>query len=604
MRRSQSGLRFALAIVGAIGAAACADDGKRVELTYELGALIPDDVARIETIISVDPNDGREFFADQPYRSVALGVGYEVRDIDGDGVREVVLLHDASLGFVFTAKFSFKLLPPAAGDPPAIIVRARAYGSATALGETSPTSAFFASKGKAILTLASTLCGEVTCLANQRCCGGKCVDTTGDQANCGDCGAQCGSEADGCKGGVCRCAGGAACAPGQSCCAGVGCVDQQADRFNCGGCGNVCNPGESCVDGACKCGGNASCGKDGLCCADTGACSTTGSCDCGGSATCTSPEVCCDAAQGQCANLMGDNDNCGSCGKQCAAGLACQSGSCRCAGQICASGDACCSDGCKTLANDTQNCGQCGKPCRAGEACVGGQCRCGTTDTCTESESCCGTTCSNTKTDARNCGGCRIECRPGESCGDGHCQCNGGNACAPGRTCCPAGATTPGGCVDLANDPLNCNECGNACGPGYACQQGACVPTLCNPPCTNGNSCVLGVCKCDAFTACGGNLTCCGKSGCVDTTTNPKHCARCDSQCPSDANVCCNSVCIGSSSTCLGSGVSCSGQICPIGQQCCFPCATTNGSGSSGTSSGSGSGTCGDVCADCPTGSF
>ena len=70
--------RLAIAMLATALLAGCASEGAHVELTYELGAIAVGDVARIETIIHVDPKDGRQFFVDQPYRSIALGVGYEV----------------------------------------------------------------------------------------------------------------------------------------------------------------------------------------------------------------------------------------------------------------------------------------------------------------------------------------------------------------------------------------------------------------------------------------------------------------------------------------------------------------------------------------------
>ena len=48
------------------------------------------------------------------------------------------------------------------------------------------------------------------------------------------------------------------------------------------------------------------------------------------------------------------------------------------------------------------------------------------------------------------------------------------------------------GCFDPSNDPKHCGDCATQCPPGDACTLGKCAPTLCNPPCTNGNSCVGG----------------------------------------------------------------------------------------------------------------
>jgi hypothetical protein len=35
---------------------------------------------------------------------------------------------------------------------------------------------------------------------------------------------------------------------------------------------------------------------------------------------------------------------------------------------------------------------------------------------------------------------------------------------------------------NLANDPLNCNACGNACPPDHTCNAGACTPPPPPPP--------------------------------------------------------------------------------------------------------------------------
>lgn len=71
-------------------------------------------------------------------------------------------------------------------------------------------------------------------------------------------------------------------------------------------------------------------------------------------------------------------------------------------------------------------------------------------------------------------------------------------------------------CVDLANDPTNCGQCGLSCG-GVACQAGVCAP-------------------------CPSDLTrCAGR--CVDLAVDPTNCGSCDQVCPTEANcrggVCC-----------------------------------------------------------------
>lgn len=554
---------------------ACQERGPRIEISYDLTAIDLDQLSRLETIIRVDPNDGRQFFVDQPYRAIAQGIGYEVRDVDGDGLREVVLLHEASLGYQFAPKFSFKLLPPASGEPPTLVLSAKGYGPSTEVGETKVLGAMYAANTKVVLALTSTLCGGGACQPNETCCSGVCVATEDDPLHCGSCTTACGANTDSCLGGVCRCNGGAACEAATSCCPGVGCLDLQNDRFNCGACGEACNPGESCQGGVCHCGSGAACDPGGLCCVtDTSAvCSQTGSCACGGS-ECASPAVCCDADLALCADLMIDDANCGDCGHACPSGLHCESGSCRCNGQLCADGDACCDDGCHTLADDPLNCGQCGKPCGPSETCQTGACHCGSADGCGEL-ACCGNECFNTTNHARNCGGCDIRCQPGEDCLDSQCSCNQGLGCAPGKTCCPVA-----GCVDLKTDPLHCNSCEKSCPMGYSCISGNCELTTCDPSCAaNGNECDMGVCYCSSAQglgpACSGSLTCCPGSGCVDTQADPDNCGGCSKECGNLQRNCCQGQCRALGFLCVSPTI-CGNQTCPILTHCCAGCPDPN----------------------------
>jgi hypothetical protein len=62
------------------------------------------------------------------------------------------------------------------------------------------------------------------------CCGGQCLDTGGDEANCGGCGVSCET--------------------GETCCGGA-CVNLLTDRQNCGLCGKRCRKG-NCRNGRCK----------------------------------------------------------------------------------------------------------------------------------------------------------------------------------------------------------------------------------------------------------------------------------------------------------------------------------------------------------------
>jgi len=72
-----------------------------------------------------------------------------------------------------------------------------------------------------------------------------------------------------------------------------------------------------------------------------------------------------------CADLMADNQNCGACGKVCAAGQVCTRGRCR---QNCPSHLTECNDMCVETMTDSLNCGACGKACAGGQMCRGGVC--------------------------------------------------------------------------------------------------------------------------------------------------------------------------------------------------------------------------------------
>lgn len=117
------------------------------------------------------------------------------------------------------------------------------------------------------------------------CCGGACVDTQGDDANCGGCGGFC-TDGTQCQEGVC------ACPVGQTLC--TTCVDTLLDDANCGGCGNACPAGQACFLGRCGC-------------ADTS-------------------KLFCD---GQCVDGTDDPNNCGKCGNVCPAGESCVGGACQ-----------------------------------------------------------------------------------------------------------------------------------------------------------------------------------------------------------------------------------------------------------------------------------
>jgi hypothetical protein len=516
--------------------AAC-NQRQQIALVYRV-AVEPSQIARVETLVSVDPADGRMFFADQPFRSVGTGVGYEVSSGDESGTRVMKITQEAALGFKFGAEFQFTLLPPVEGDAPPLVVRARAVGaSRNMLGETQPMPAQFGPGQVVTVEIADQRCGGEACAADESCCGSACTRTASDAKNCGACGSVCGQN-ESCAGGHCKCAGGSGCSGGRSCCQD-GCFDLQSDMQNCGACGNACNAGETCVAGSCRCAGEpggGGCGAGGLCCPGAG-CSNSGTCPCG-TELCNGMQICCGTS---CKSYLVDNANCGTCGTTCTLPLTCSSGSCRCQGVLCTGGDACCMSGCKNLQVDPQNCGTCGRSCAAGETCVAGNCRCGNT-ACGADQICCGGVCKNKLTDRDNCGGCNVHCGTGEQCMSGMCRCNGGPPCVGGTTCCPAGATQ-GGCFDLSSDPLHCGDCTRRCDPGWSCVMGNCKPggDVCDPPCMNGHDCVGGVCTCMGGPACAPGETCCG-NGCHNLLNDPQNCGECKNACRY-AELCCEAKC-------------------------------------------------------------
>jgi hypothetical protein len=545
-------------LMAALAVAGCG--GEELTLNYQLDGIAPADVVRVETRVDVASADPREFYADQPYREIATGVGYEVRDVDGTGKRTLLVTHDATLGYVFAARFSFRLRPPVSGKAPPLSIVARAVGVSDTIGQTAALAGTFGRDAKLAVVISDQRCGGQACDANQLCCAGVgCVSVQSDVGNCGACGQGCAPSGDSCSGAACRCAGGSACTNGQSCCGGLGCVDLNRDPFHCGTCDHACNPGEACVAGVCSCGNGAACsGAQPVCCSD-GSCSSDGSCACnspGGS--CSYPEVCCSGSQ--CADIMNDDANCGGCGQKCTAPLGCANGACACHGLICAAGNACCASGCADLANDPQNCGACGTTCAANETCGVGPsgaptCLCGD-KSCSAGELCCGGNCVNSS--SSDCGSCDHACKKGESCSNaGACACNGGNACVGNQICCGSDASAGAGCFDPSSDAKHCGDCKTVCPAGQACVTGQCVPTPCNPPCSDGNSCDNGTCKCNGATACGAGQTCCG-DGCHDLSGDVANCNQCGHKCAT-GDYCCQGACTAPSNTnCTACGATCS----------------------------------------------
>jgi len=493
------------------------------------------DVVRIETKVSVAAPDDRMFFADQPYRAVAQGIGYEVRDFTGEGHRALLITHDATIGFSPSPQFVFTLLPPIGPTPPQLNISAQVFGTDALLGKSEVVSAAFAAGAFVEVVVNDARCGGRTCTSDEVCCAGSCVTMGSDRAHCGGCDVAC-AATETCSGGICRCEGGSGCAAGSACCPGTGCLNLASDAFNCGACGNACNPGESCLAGQCVCPSNpggAACSPGGLCCSTSG-CTASGSCQCN-NLPCATPNVCCNDTS--CLDLANDHDNCGSCGNACASGLVCDHGQCKCGTSVCSASDVCCpGSGCKNTQNDPTNCGGCGIACGNGQVCSNATCECGTSGlSCdTQKPLCCASVsqCVNPANDHDNCGACGKSCKTLEVCTSSVCKCNGGAACGTGNRCCP----DTGGCVDVASNQQNCGGCGIPCAGNETCVSGKCTPsTICN--CLVGSMCCGGTCiniQTDVANCggCGqacasGQLCCQGK--CRDQDEN--NCGSCDNVC-------------------------------------------------------------------------
>ncbi len=133
-------------------------------------------------------------------------------------------------------------------------------------------------------------------------------------------------------------------------------------------------------------------------------------------------------------------------------------------------------------------------------------------------------------------------CGQHQSCQSGTC------ACALGFADCGAG------CVEVASDPKNCGDCGNVCGAGLVCSQGACAA------------------------GCAGGLTACN-GACADLTGSPVHCGACNNACPDDQD-CWQSQCRCPTGKASCNGGACQdvtsdeqncgecGRVCPAGSTC------------------------------------
>jgi len=227
-----------------------------------------------------------------------------------------------------------------------------------------------------------------------------------------------------------------------------------------------------------------------------------------------------------------DRLNCGACGIVCEVLEQCEGGEC-----VCDDPYEECGGTCIDPRIDRRHCGGCNNQCDSLATCVDGECVCpsGLTD--------CNGKCVDTNTDSENCGGCGIVCEGGAFCnGRGRCALE----CDPPYTLC-----NPGGdsyCADLQNDPRNCNECGNECGPyDHA------VPTCTGGVC--GLSCDVG------YGDANGSL----EDGCECIITSPSEiCDAIDNDCNGSVDEGFECI-LGETRDCTHAGTCTGGQMCQAG---------------------------------------
>ena len=391
-------------------------------------------------------------------------------------------------------------------------------------------------------------------------------------------GKDCGD--DGCKGSC------GTCGDGKSCDASGKCVEGKQD------CG-TCYEGTTCDTTNGKCYGGA-CGDityGGTCWADGKAVVYCGGeelvsqqCEAG----CVQEGEYADCAcKPDCTGKVCGGDGCGgSCGADCAEGLACDdsTGQCvtpgcggKCGGKgvggcwcddYCFKNGDCCADICTACVtgetdNFTEQCKACetgctGKEC--GKDCFGKECgTCTGEAVCDDTNKCCTPKCDGKTCGDDGCGGycsCKGEqvcddkdvcCTPkcdGTTCGDngcgGYCYCNGSDVCGADDKCAPC---VPN-CEGLSCGGDGCGgECGK-CDAGMGCDdKGACVKQTCEGACGDKGA---GGCWCDDY--CFDNGDCCTDvcTLCITGETNnfTEQCKVCEAGCGTKK---CGTDCFGTS---------------------------------------------------------
>ena len=232
-------------------------------------------------------------------------------------------------------------------------------------------------------------------------------------------------------------------------------------------------------------------------------------------------------------NVLGDVNNCGSCGYKCATPAV---GEATCENGVC--GVTTCSarykdcngntaDSCETDTNrDANNCGGCGNVCGGGAnavgVCVQGKCQLSCQGLYLDCDGDAANGCEvNGASDLANCGNCGNACTKvgatTPACSAGSCT---STVCTGAYRTCKAGPVN--GCeTDTAASVGNCGTCGKVCG-AVANGVAGCAASNC------------GIASCNAnFDNCDGAVA----NGCeVNITTNAAHCGGCGKACPAYAN--------------------------------------------------------------------
>jgi hypothetical protein len=430
-----------------------------------------------------------------------------------------------------------------------------------------------------------------TCGNGLTTCGTSCTSLADDTRNCGGCGLLCDGS---CNSGMCQAPGqkafGSACIRNGDC-AGNFCIDQSRFGWPSGFCSSLCDAnlpcpaGQKCVGsatsgsfGMCKpaCTDDASCGRSGFVC-QAGACQPScltapicqggQSCDPTGHCvlpTCNGTQQLCKSADGQgmyCTETFKDPYNCGTCGRVCAAGQACNDGVC--GGQLsCGSPLQTCSGAngtfCSDVSRDTQNCGACGHACPANAICTNGTCQGGGGSypglaACSNGGA---PVCTNLYSDANNCGSCGKVCPSGQGCYGGTCGTPPTTECPSDSKLCPDSSGTKMYCSNLMYDPQNCGGCGRVCMNGAGCNMGQCGQTGGSDGGATMTGCPSGYATC---------MDGSGKPICASIMYDRNNCGFCGHSCAAN-EVCQNGACFVSAG---GADAGTTAPTCPANLSTC-----------------------------------